>query len=57
MAKVNCPLMGGKIDDVICFDIHMVVEGMAPEFTAPKKAIDTYGYREICLECPNHRED
>lgn len=57
MAEVNCPLMGKKIEDVICFDIHMVVEGVAPERTAPKKVIQTPGYRDICLKCPNHRED
>lgn len=57
MEKVNCPIMGECIDDAICFDIHMVVEGMAPEYTAPKKAIGQSGYREICLKCPNHRED
>lgn len=57
MEKVSCPLMGGNIDDAICFDIHMVVDGMAPEFTVPKKVIETSGYREICLGCPNHRED
>lgn len=57
MKKVDCPLMGEAIDDVICFDIHMVVEGGAPESTAPKKAIQTSGYKEICLKCLNHRED
>lgn len=57
MKKVNCPLMGKEIDDGICFDIHMVVEGVAPERTAPKKAIKTSGYKEICIKCPNHRED
>lgn len=57
MAKVSCPLMENEIEDVICFDIHMVVEGMAPKSTAPKKATQTQGYKEICLNCPNHRED
>ncbi|MEX2994783.1 hypothetical protein [[Clostridium] scindens] len=57
MTKVNCPLMGGNIDDAVCFDIHMVVEGCAPESTAPSKAVQTPGYRDICLKCPNHRED
>lgn len=57
MAKVNCPLMGDDIDDAICFDIHMVVEGMAPESTAPEKAVQILGYKDICLKCPNHRED
>lgn len=57
MAKINCPLMGGEIDDVICFDIHMVAEHMAPEWTAPKEAVQKSDFRKICLECPNHRED
>lgn len=57
MKKVNCPLMEEKIEDVICFDIHMVVDGGAPEFTAPRKAIQVPKYREICLKCPHHRED
>lgn len=57
MKKVNCPLMGDRIDDGICFDIHMVVEGMAPESTAPEKAVRVPGYKDICLKCPNHRED
>lgn len=57
MKKVKCPLMGETIDDVICFDIHMVVDGGAPEYTAPEKAVQIPGYRDICLKCPNHRDD
>lgn len=57
MEKVKCPLMGREIDDVVCFDIHMVVDGGAPEYTAPEEAIRTPGYQAICLNCPNHRED
>lgn len=57
MSRVNCPLMEEKIEDVICFDIHMVVDGGAPEFTAPRKAIQKSNYRELCLKCPHHRED
>lgn len=57
MKKVNCPLMSGEIDDVICFDIHMVVEGVAPEYTAPEKAVRVPGYKDICLKCKNHRDD
>lgn len=41
----------------ICFDIHMVVEGCAPKFTAPKKAVQTPDFRKICMNCPNHRDD
>lgn len=57
MRKVDCPLMEGAIDDTICFDIHMVVEGVAPEYTAPEKATQTPGYKDICLKCKNHRDD
>lgn len=57
MKKVDCPLMGEEIDDAICFDIHMVVEGSAPAYTAPEKAIQIPGYKDICLKCPNHRDD
>ena len=28
MKKVDCPLMDECVDDAICFDIHMVVEGV-----------------------------
>lgn len=57
MRKVDCPLMEGAIDDTICFDIHMVVEGVAPEYTAPEKVTRTPGYQDICLKCQNHRDD
>lgn len=57
MNKVNCPLMGEDIDDAVCFDIHMVVEGAAPSWTAPEKATQIPEYQDICLKCPNHRED
>lgn len=57
MTTVKCPLMQEVIEDVVCFDIHMVVEKAAPEYTAPQKAVQTPGFREICLNCPNHRDD
>ena len=57
MAQINCPLMGDNIDDVICFDIHEVVDGMAPAWTAPEKVVKTPGYKDICNSCPNHRDD
>ena len=33
--KIECPLMEKEIDDGICFDIHMNVEGLAPDWTIP----------------------
>lgn len=57
MKRVSCPLMGEDIADEVCFDIHMVVEGSAPESTAPKKATQNPEFREVCLKCPNHRDD
>lgn len=54
---VDCPLMETKIDMDECFDIHMVVEGWAPTYTAPRKATEKEGYKDICLNCPFHRND
>lgn len=57
MNDIKCPLLNKNIEDVICFDISMVAENMAPESTAPKEAIQVKGYKEICLNCPNHSND
>lgn len=57
MKTVDCPLIGGDIEDTVCYDIHMVVEGMAPQRTAPKEAVQNPDFKKICLGCPNHRED
>lgn len=57
MKTVNCPLIGRDIEDTVCFDIHMVVEGMAPQRTAPKEATENHDFKNICLNCPYHRED
>lgn len=54
--KIECPLMGTKIDDEICFDIHMNVEGLAPDDTIPEKVLHIKDYKKICLKCPEHRE-
>lgn len=53
---IRCPLLEREIDDGICFDITMVAERMAPERTAPQEATKIDGYREICLNCINHRD-
>lgn len=53
----NCPLMGAEIDDGICYDIHMNVEGLAPDWAIPKEVLKKADYKQICLSCPNHRED
>lgn len=55
--KINCPLMETEIDDGICFDIHMNVEGLAPDCTIPDKVLKKHDYKQICLNCSNHRED
>lgn len=55
--KIKCPLLGTEIEDEICFDIHMNVEGLAPDWTIPEAVRKVTGYKEICLKCPNHRED
>lgn len=55
---VKCPLMDGEmVDRLTCFDIHMVVEGDAPSYTAPKEAVGKPNFKEICNNCPYHRDD
>lgn len=54
--KINCPLIGKDIDDTVCFDIHMVSEGLAPEKTIPKEVRAVPNYKKICLNCKNHKE-
>lgn len=49
--------MEEKIDDGTCFDIHMVLEEMAPERTIPTKVLKCKEKDKICLECKHHRED
>lgn len=55
--EINCPIMEEKIDEGTCFDIHMKVEGVAPDWSVPEEVINTPNYQDICLQCPNHRED
>lgn len=54
---VHCPLMGKEIDMNTCFDIHVVVEGAAPKWVAPKKIYETKNYEEVCNSCQFHRDD
>lgn len=53
---INCPLLSKEIDDGTCFDISMVAEKMAPEYTALQEAVKIPDYRNICLKCKNHRD-
>ncbi|NLS84154.1 MAG: hypothetical protein GXZ14_00870 [Ruminococcaceae bacterium] len=54
---VECPLMGKKIDMDTCFDIHMVVCGDAPKWTAPAEIYATADYVGVCNACQYHRDD
>lgn len=54
MTDRYCPLMGETIDVGTCFDIHMVVEGEAPDWTAPEKAVKHEDRNKICLSCEHH---
>ena len=55
---VRCPLMDDEeIDEGTCFDIHMVVEGAAPLYTAPAQAVQKRNFKNICISCPYHRDD
>ena len=39
--KIKCPLLGTEIEDGICFDIHMNVEGLAPVSNTHLRAHET----------------
>ena len=55
---VKCPLLNSKsIDEGACFDIHMVVEGHTPKWTAPEEIYDHDDFQEICKKCQYHRDD
>lgn len=55
---VSCPLLDGrKIDMDTCFDIHMVVCGEAPRWTAPSGIYEKEDYVNICNSCEFHRDD
>lgn len=47
--KLSCPLMDTEIDEGICYDIHMNVEGLAPEWTIPEKVLETPDYKKNML--------
>ncbi len=55
--KVNCELLKKEIDDGICFDISMVSEGLSPDRFAPKEVLEINDYKNVCLNCKNHRYD
>lgn len=55
---VKCPLLSGRLIEIgTCFDIHMVVEGHTPKWTAPEEIFEHDNYAEICEKCAYHRED
>lgn len=54
---IECPLMGKKIEDGICFDISMYAEEIAPARTVPNEVLQIENCRKKCLECKYHRYD
>ena len=56
MEDRNCPLIG-NIKEEVCFDINMVVDGLAPDGTIDKKIIEIINYKKICQECKYHNKD
>lgn len=52
-----CPLTNGEVPRIVCLDIHMVVDGISPLDEAPPQVLKIENFREICLACPQHRDD
>ena len=53
---VQCPLMGGIIENEVCFDICLVAEGTSPEYELPVGMEWTPEKAKICMECKNHMD-
>lgn len=53
---VFCSLLNTEIDNNgVCFDISMVVDGMADKSEAPREIFKVKNYKEICINCGNHK--
>lgn len=54
--RVICPLTGKVITFDICFDISMVMEGLAPKYTIgdDEDLYDVDKHSEKCLACEHH---
>ena len=48
---VMCPILKKQIDDTVCYDIHMNVEGLLPDWGVPKEVVCIPDYKRICMEC------
>lgn len=53
---VMCPILKKQIDDAVCYDILMNVEGLAPDWIVPKEVFSVSEYKKICMNCENHKE-
>ena len=51
-----CPLTGKEVSYEQCFDISMVAEGLAPEYTIDKevKPENIEQCAKRCIACKNH---
>lgn len=56
MEDRNCPLIG-NIKEEVCFDINMVVDGLAPTGTINEKVLKIENYKEICQKCKYHNNE
>lgn len=54
--RIICPLLGENIDKWTCFDISMVAEGQAPDWSAPKEAVTADDFKAVCMKCEYHPE-
>ena len=55
--RLNVRYWGLKLKDGICFDIHMNVEGLAPDWTIPEAVRKVTGYKENLFKMSsNHRK-
>lgn len=54
--RIMCPIINNEIDEVECFDVKMVAEGIAPEDSAPAEIKCVEVFKEKCNNCKNHTD-
>lgn len=53
----DCPLYGGYVTYLDCFDMHLIADRFLKEDCLPKEIREIPNFRDICLACKHHMQD
>lgn len=54
---VKCQLLKKEIEQLICYDIQLVAENVAPIWSALEEATNIKDFKCICLNCILHVDE